>query len=103
MFHREHGGYMLLQGHHLQELSPQSHEQRAELSQVHVYQLRQLVGRLGLILEKQKHLVIKQTVLKSETVKCFQPLQQSDTPPLDLSLFSFEDYSCKLELLKVCH
>lgn len=58
MLHSKHGGYVLLQGDHLQELSPKSHEQRAELSQVHVYQLCQLVGRLGLMLEKQKHLVI---------------------------------------------
>lgn len=60
MLHSKHGGNVLLQGHHLQELSPQSHEQRAKLSQVHVYQFRQLVGRLGLLLEKQQHPVISQ-------------------------------------------
>lgn len=60
MFHSEHGGYVLLQRDHLQELSPEGHEERAELSQVHVYQLCQLIGRLGLMLEKQKHLVISQ-------------------------------------------
>lgn len=74
MFHRKHGGDVLLQGDHLEKLSPESHEQRAELSQVHVYQLRQLVGRLGLMLEKQKHFVISQSDHSSVR-------SQSNTPP----------------------
>lgn len=60
MLHSEDGSDMLLQGDHLEELSPESHEQRAELSQVHVHQFCQLIRGLSFMLEVQKHFVIHQ-------------------------------------------
>ncbi|TNN62945.1 hypothetical protein EYF80_026825 [Liparis tanakae] len=42
---------MLLQGNDLQKLSPESHEQRAQLRQVHIDQFCQLVGGLGFLLK----------------------------------------------------
>lgn len=46
MLHSQEGCDTLLQGHNLKELSPECHEQRAELSQVHVHQFCKLIRRL---------------------------------------------------------
>lgn len=60
MLHSKDGSNMLLQGDNLKELSPESHEQRAQLSQVHVHQFCQLVRELSFTLKLQKHFVIHQ-------------------------------------------
>lgn len=46
MIHSQEGCDVLLQGHDLQELPPECHEERAELSQVHVDQFCKLIRRL---------------------------------------------------------
>lgn len=58
MFHSQEGSDMLLQRHNLQELSPECHEERAELSQVHVHQFCKLIRRLCFQLKIQGKLNI---------------------------------------------
>lgn len=51
VLHGKKGCDVLLQGHHLEELSPKSHEQRAELSQVHIYLFCQLIRGFSFLLK----------------------------------------------------
>ncbi len=45
----------LIHGHHFQEISPQCHEQRAQLCQIHVHQFSQLIWALCSLLQDYIH------------------------------------------------
>lgn len=58
MIHSQEGCDVLLQGHDLQELPPECHEERAELSQVHVDQFCELIRRLCFQLKIQGRFIL---------------------------------------------